>query len=283
MIFLKKKSEIENMKKGGKVLAEVLGELIKNVKPGVSEIEIDELAEKLIVEKGAEPGFKKVPGYKNSICVSTNNVVVHGIPTNYKFKKGDVVGIDCGVFYKGFHTDMAETTIVSRGPVASFPPASAPASLASQRTQMRAVRVPSTDATPQSDIPRFIETGKKALFEGIKQAKVGNRVGHISKTIQEIVEGAGYSVVRSLVGHGVGRKLHEEPEVPGFLVEPIGKTPKLLEAMTIAIEVIYNMGGSEVIYSNSDDWTISTADASISGLFERTILISNRGPVILTQ
>ena len=251
MIKLKTKSEIEKMKQGGKILASVLFELLKNIKPGVSEIEIDKLAEKLILNNNAEPGFKKVKGYKHSICVSTNNAVVHGVPTNYKFRDGDVAGIDCGVYYKGFHTDMAETIRVG--------------------------------GKKNDKIDKFIETGKKALNEAIKSAKIGNRIGNISKTIQEIIEAEEYSVVRSLVGHGVGKRLHEEPEVPGFLAVPIAKTSKLTEGLTIAIEAIYNMGKRDVVLSRNDNWIIKTADGSMSGLFERTILVARNGPVVLTK
>jgi len=258
MIDIKTLEEIKIMREGGKILASVLFELLKNIKPGVSELEIDKLAEELILKKGAKPGFKEIKGYKNSICVSTNNVVVHGVPTNYKFKARDVVGIDCGVFYKGFHTDMAETLRVK-----------------SQISNLKSQMV--------DEIDKFLETGKRTLRQAIKVAKVGNRVGHISKTIQNIVEGEGYSIVRSLVGHGVGKNLHEEPEVPGFRETSIEKTPKLLEGMTIAIEVIYNMGKSNVKYLNEDGWTIATEDGSISGLFERTIAITKNGPLILTQ
>ncbi|MEM4259581.1 MAG: type I methionyl aminopeptidase [Candidatus Pacearchaeota archaeon] len=259
MINLKSKEEIKKMKQGGIILSSVLYELLKNIRPGVSELEIDKLAEKLIKEKGAEPGFKKVEGYNHSICVSTNNSVVHGIPTNYKFKKGDVVGIDCGIFYEGFHTDMAETIRVSTD----------------NRQQ--------TTNNKKDKIDEFLNTGKKALNDAIRMVKAGNRVGHISRAIQTRIEGEGYSVVRSLVGHGVGRKLHEEPEIPGYLTTKISKTPLLIEGMTIAVEAIYNMGKSDVVLSREDNWTIRTADGSISGLFERTVLVTKKGPVVLTQ
>lgn len=252
MIKLKTENEIQAMAEGGKILAEVVWEVLKNAKPGVSEIELDKLAEKLITQKGGYPGFKKVNGYKNAICVSTNDVVVHGIPTEYKIKEGDVVGIDCGVYYKGLHTDMSET-----------------------------IRIKNSESSKDS-IDKFLETGKKALNEAIKVAKVGNRIGHISKVIQDIVEGQGYAVVRSLVGHGVGENLHEEPEVPGFLAVQIEKTPILKKGMTIAVEVIYNMGGYEVVLG-SDNWTIRTRDKSVSGVFERTIAITDGDPLILTQ
>jgi methionyl aminopeptidase len=251
MISIKTPKEIEEMRIGGRILSEVLNELLKNIKPGITELEIDKLAEKLIRQKGAEPGFKKVPNYNYSICCSTNNVVVHGVPTNYKLKKGDVAGIDCGVFYKGFHTDMAETIVVG--------------------------------GHQEGEVNKFLEIGKRALNAGVKSAKSGNRVGHISKSIQEIVEGQGYSIVKSLVGHGVGKDLHEEPEIPGYLAQDINKTQLLKPGMTIAIEVIYNMGSDEVMFTNDDGWTISTGDGSISGLFERTVAVTQNGPKILTK
>ena len=266
MIDLKTEEEIGLMRTGGKILAGVLKEVLDRAKPGVSELELDQLAEKLILEKGGEPGFKKVDGYKHTICISTNDVVVHGIPTEYKLKEGDVVGIDCGVYYKGFYTDAAHTVRVQSSPLRQG--FEGQAKLKTQN---------------YDKIDKFLETGEKAMWEGIKAAKTGNRIGHISKAIQDIVEGQGYSVVRSLIGHGVGKQLHEEPEIPGFLDEPIDKTPKLDIGMTIAIEVIYNMGKSEVSYSNGDGWTIESKDGSVSGLFERTIAITDKGTIVLTQ
>lgn len=266
MIAIKTKEEIKIMQEGGEILAKVLKEIMQNIKPGVTELEIDQLAEKLIRGYGAEPGFKKVPGYNFSICVSTNDVVVHGIPTYYKFKIGDVVGIDCGVYYKGFHTDMAETILVS-----------------SQKSTHSASSGQDVKSQNLDKIDKFLKTGKRALDEGIKKAKAGNRVGDISKTIQEIVEEAGYSVVKTLVGHGVGRDLHEEPEIPGYLAVKLEKTPRLTEGMTIAVEVIYNMGKDEVMYKENDGWTISTNDKSLSGLFERTLVITKDKPLILTK
>ncbi len=249
MIKLKTSQELKIMEHAGKILSETMWELIKAVGPGVSELELDALAEKLIIEKGGEPGFKKVEGYKHTICISTNDVCVHGIPSAYRFKAGDKVGIDCGAYYNGFHSDMSETTVVE----------------------------------PVSDeVKKFIATGKKALEESIKQAVVGNRVFDISGIIQHIVEvEGGYSVVRSLVGHGVGKELHEEPEVPGYIFGRRGKSPELKEGMVIAIEVIYNMGDPDLTLDN-DGWTLRTRDGSLSGLFERTIAITNKGPKLLT-
>lgn len=258
MIDYKTSEQIAHMAHGGKILAETLFEVIDFIKPGVSELEVDAMAEKLIREKGGEPGFMKVPGYHHTICVSTNDVVVHGIPSSYRFKEGDVVGIDCGVFYKGFHTDMSQTLRVST-------------QNSEQRTQSK------------DEVDLFLEAGKRALEAGIKAARFGNRIGHISQAIQEIVEESGYSVVRSLIGHGVGRELHEEPEVPGYLATSITKTPLLKEGLTIAVEVIYNMGKPGVVYANRDGWTIKTEDNSLSGVFERTIAVLKDRTVVLTN
>ena len=258
MIDIKTIDEIEKMAEGGHILAQVLDEVLKNVRVGVSEIELDKLAEEEILRRGAEPAFKKVKNYKNAICVSTNNAVVHGIPTKYKFKERDLVGIDCGVYFKGFNTDMAQTLRVR-----------------SQKSNLKSQK-------EKDKIDIFLETGERALNEAIKVARAGNRIGHISKTIQDIVEGSGYSVVRNLVGHGIGKKLHEEPEVPGFLDTNINRTPTLKAGMTIAIEVIYNMGGSDVLLSK-DGWTIKTRDKSLSGVFERTIAVTDKEPIVLTK
>lgn len=254
MIHIKTEKEVGSMVRGGKILADVLAELIKNVKVGSSEIEIDKLAEKMILEKGGQPGFKTVNGYKHSICTATNDVVVHGIPSDYVFRKGDVVCIDAGVLLDGLHTDMAETVLI-----------------------------PGDSKEENSQKTHFLETGKKALNKAILEARAGNRVGHISRAIQDVVEKEGYSIVRTLVGHGVGKKLHEPPEVPGYLLGGIEKTPLLKENMTIAIEVIYNMGKPEVEYMNDDGWTISSVDGSISAVFERTVLIKEGGCEVLTK
>lgn len=254
MIQPKTQEEIAIMREGGRILAETLWKVLDEIKPGVSELDLDTLAEKLIVERGAEPGFKRVKGYDHAICVSTNDVVVHGIPTDYRFREGDVVGIDCGVYFKGFHTDMAET-----------------------------IEVKSEKLEVGSKNSKFLEAGERALEEGIKAARGENRIGHISKTISDIVEKeGGYSIVRTLVGHGVGKNLHEEPEVPGIIHGSLSNTPKLVEGMAIAIEVIYTMGGPEITLGK-DGWTLRTKDGSLSGLFERTIAITDKEPIVLTS
>ena len=254
MIDIKTPEEVEIMRKAGKILGEVLWEVVKRAKPGVTELELDALAEKLIREKGGEPGFMKVPGYKHTICACTNDVIVHGIPRPYKLQEGDVICIDCGVYLDGYHTDMAETVLVTNN-----------------------------KTSPDKEVEKFLSVGKRALDEAIKVAIVGNHIGHISEVIHRIVEKEnGYGVLRTLIGHGVGKELHEEPDVPGVLEKPIQKTPPLQEGMTIAIEVIYNMGSPNAVYEGSDDWTIVTEDGSISSVFERTVLITKDGPEILT-
>lgn len=254
MIPIKKPNEIAIMEKAGKILAEVLYEVLDHAKPGVTERELDALAEELTLKKGGEPGFKKVPGYHHAICVATNDVVVHGIPTDYKLKEGDIIGIDYGVFMEGFHTDMAETVYVG-----------------------------DKDTMPAS-LKRFLNLGKQGMLDGIARVKPGNHIGDISWAVQSQVEGkGGYSVTRSLIGHGVGRELHEEPEVPGYLEGPISRTPALIPGMTIAVEVIYTMGTPEVVYSGEDDWTIRSADGSLGGLFERTVLVTETGHKVITE
>lgn len=249
MIDDKTRKKIEVMREAGKILGEVIDQVLKAIKPGVTEIELDRMAESLILQKGGEPGFKKVDGYRHTICVSTNDVVVHGIPKDRVLKDGDIIGIDCGVYLNGFHTDMAESMVVG---VAS-------------------------DAKKE-----FLRIGKKAMYRAIGEAKIGHNVGDISKAMQNTIEGNGYSIVKSLVGHGVGKELHEDPEIPGYLEKDIENTPLLKEGMTIAVEAIYNMGKAQVEYDGSDDWTIATSDGSLAGLFERTIVLTETGPELIT-
>ena len=251
MIKIKTPDEIKIMQIGGKMLADTMWEVCAAIMPGMTELEVDAMADRLIKEKGGEAGFKKVEGYHHATCISTNEVVVHGIPSPYVLKDGDIIGIDCGVFSKGFHTDMSETVRVG--------------------------------AKRQDEIDKFLKVGKKALEAGITEAKVGNRVGHISKAIQDIVEAEnGYSVVKSLVGHGVGEELHEDPEIPGYLNGKIERTPYLKEGMVIAVEVIYNMGGPDLAFANNDGWTLQSKDGSLAGLFERRLAITANGPLLIT-
>ncbi len=253
----KLEQKIEAMSKAGEILGAALDDALKHAKPGVTELELNDIVDKFITKHGGFPGFKKVPGYKHAICACTNDVVVHGIPKDRILKKGDIICIDTGVFLDGYHTDMGETIKVGEGVV---------------------------DTKEDTDeVGRFLSVGKRTMWKAIEQAIPGNRVGHISQVIQQNVESAGYSVVRNLVGHGVGKTLHEKPEIPGILSQSIDKTPLIKSGMTLAIEVIYNMGEPDVEYDGEDGWTILTSDGSLSAVFERTILVSDNGPILLTK
>lgn len=254
---IKTEKEIGIMKKGGKILAWVMMETIKKVRPGLTTKELDQFAEKLIKEKGGQPSFKMVPKYHWATCMCVNDCVVHGVPNEYQLKEGDILSVDIGVFYQGFHTDMARTF------------------------RVQSKKLKTKDQEPE-EISRFLETGQLALEKAIEQAKAGNRVGHISKAIEQVIEGQGYSVVKDLVGHGVGRKLHEPPQIPCFLAVPLRETPLLKKGMTVAIEVIYNQGKDEIV-KKSDGWTVLTKDGKLSALFENSVAITDKGPIVLTK
>lgn len=251
--MIKSEDEIILMTEGGKLLCDIRNNLLKEIKPGALPIEIDLLAQKLIAQAGGSPSFMTVNDYKWATCISVNDGVVHGIPPNTPLNVGDVVGLDVGLLYKGYHTDTSWT-----------------------------VFLPGQDTAQNTQVNDFLKIGKEALEKAIVQARVGNRVGHISQAIQQTVEGAGFSVVRSLVGHGVGKTLHESPQVPGILTRPVNKTPELVDGMVLALEVIYNLGKPEIKFKNEDGWTLVTKDGTISGLFEHTVHVSATGPHVLT-
>lgn len=268
MIHRKSPQEIEIMKQGGQILKSTLSKLLQMAKPGTSLTEIDQKADEIIKKAGAEASFNKVPNYHWATCLCVNDVVVHGIPTNYKLRQGDIIGIDCGIFYKGFHTDSAWTVLVGN-----------------KEDTKHTGGVQHTPGVKEPEIiskKRFLETGKRALKNALSQIKPGNRIGHISQAIQDTIKSHGYSVVKSLTGHGIGKNLHEKPEIPGLLRGKIEDTPKIIPGMVLAVEVIYNMGSPDVIYKNSDGWTIATKDAKISGLFESTVAIEDDGVFLLT-
>lgn len=249
MIHLKTPEEIAIMREGGRRLGTILNDLLTFSQPGVVLMDIERRACELIEKSGATASFKTVPGYKWATCLNVNEVVVHGIPTNYVLHDGDILTIDMGILYKRFHTDTAGTKSIG--------------------------------VLKKNE--EFLNTGKKALEKAIEQAKLGNRIGHISKVIQETIEGAGYSIVKSLVGHGIGRELHEEPQIPNYLKGAIENTLPLQEGMTIAIEPIYAQGRGEIVYQNDDGWTLATRDRSLTSVFEHTLAITSNGPVILTK
>lgn len=253
-IELKNSDQIKIMKEGGLILSNVMETLLKTVEVGIEVKELDSLAETQIRKKGAVPSFQMVPGYKWTICACINDVVVHGIPDNYKIQNDDLVGIDMGVFFKGFHTDSSWS-----------------------------VRVGNGKSPKAKSIDTFLNVGKRALHQAISKVIVGNRIYDISRVIEDIVTSSGYSIVKSLIGHGVGRKLHEAPEVPGFTKGKREDSPLIQDGLTIAVEIIYNMGGPDVVYKKGDGWTISTKDGKLSGLFETTVAATDHGVILLSK
>lgn len=250
-MIAKTKDEIAVMREGGAKLGAILQQLLAEARPGVTLLEIEARADHLIRDAGGEASFKTVKGYKWATCLCVGDVVVHGIPTQYRLKEGDLLTIDVGLLYKGFHTDTAWTK-----------------EIISHKSNV---------------LSPFFKTGEDALWEAVTQARAGNRVGHISQAIQRIVQGAGYGIVKTLVGHGVGRELHEAPQIPGFLKIPVEATPELTRDMTIAVEVIYAMGDGRVVYSNDDGWSIASRDGSPTAVFEHTILVTDGTPEVLTK
>lgn len=251
-------SQLDLMRKSGEITAKALKAVLKAVKPGITLIELDNIAEAEIRKLGAVPGFMTVPGYSWTTCLTVNNEVVHGIPRLITLKAGDLFSCDIGAMYNGWHTDAAWSVIVG-----------------SDKTD------PSSEAQDDfSEKNRFLKAGEEAMWQGINQARSGNKIGDIGAAMQKVVEGAGYSVVRSLVGHGIGKKLHEDPEIPGF-GRP-GRGLPLKKDMTIAIEAIYNQGGPDVVL-DADGWTISSKDGTWGGLFEMTVIVGGEAAEVLTD
>lgn len=246
MIIIKNEIEIDLMRKAGRILGETLNLLEENVRPGITTGELDRIAEEFITKHGAKPSFKGLYGFPASVCISVNEQVVHGIPGNYKLKEGDIVSVDCGVFINGFHGDAARTFAVGNVP---------------------------------EEVTKLIKVTEECFFKGIEKARVGNRLTDISHEIQQYVEANGFSVVRDYVGHGIGRKVHEDPEVPNF-GRP-GRGPKLMSGMVLAIEPMVNLGSYHV-ETLDDNWTVVTADRKYSAHYENTVAILPDGPEILT-
>jgi methionyl aminopeptidase len=247
VIIRKSKDEIEAMGRAGRVVAETLARLGDLAKPGVTTAELDEAAEEYIRSEGGVPTFKGYRGFPAAICTSPNSMVVHGIPGPYLLEDGDVISVDVGVTLGGFVADSAYT-------------------------------FPVGDVNGEAE--RLLDVGQAALAAGIEQARAGNHVQDISAAVQRTTEAAGFSVVRSLVGHGIGRAMHEDPQVPNF-GEP-GKGPLLQPGMTLAIEPMINAGGPDV-WMADDRWSISTDDDSLSAHFEHTVAITDNGPLVLTK
>jgi len=247
LIVLKSEDEIKKMAESCRIVAEVLDGIKKNISPGISTKEIDEFAESYIISRSAKPAFKGYRGYPASVCTSVNEQVVHGIPSSQKLRDGDIISLDIGVFFKGFYGDAAVT----------FPVGSV-----------------------SSQAMRLIQVTERSLEAGLEKAVAGNRLSDISSAVQGCVEAEGFSIVRSFVGHGIGRELHEEPQIPNF-GKP-GEGPELRPGMTLAIEPMVNAGNWEVIILN-DGWTAVTKDRSLSAHFEHTVAITKNGLNILTK
>lgn len=248
MVSIKSAREIELMRESCKLLEDVFYQMEQAIRPGISTKDIDRLGEKLIRKYGCEPNFLNYNGYPASVCVSVNDEVVHGIPTDdFILQEGDIVSLDAGLIYKGYHSDMARTFGVGQ--------------ISEQATKL-------------------IQVTRQSFFEGIKMAKAGNHLYDISNAIDAYVTPFGYGIVRDLVGHGIGTKLHEDPQIPNFAQKRKGI--KLQAGMTLAIEPMINMGRSDVEWLD-DDWTVVTEDGSLSAHYENTVLITDGEPEILTM
>jgi len=248
-INIKNEEEIKLMAEGGSKLGKVKKILMANIAVHENAENIENLANKLIKKEGAKSSFKMVKGYSWATCINVNDGVVHGIPKkSVVFAKGDVVSVDVGLYYKGFHTDTSFSVTLEGSP----------------------------------DKISFLSVGQKALKTAIEKAKAGNRIYDISETIQTTIEKAGYSPIKALVGHGIGTKLHEAPHIPCFVENGYKESPKIIEGWVLAIEVMYAQGKSD-IYVDDDGWTIKTKDGKIAGLFEETVAVTYRGPKVLTN
>ena len=246
MIAIKSERELSAMRQACKITAAARALAGEMVRPGVSTKQIDRAVHDFIVGQGAKPSFLNYHGYPASVCISVNDTVIHGIPGGYTLKDGDIVSIDVGAYYQGFHGDCAAT----------YP-----------------------CGTVSAEAMRLIEVTKQSFFEGLKMMRPGHRISDISHAIQTYVESNGFSVVRTFVGHGVGAQLHEEPEVPNF-GNP-GRGPRLLKGMTLAVEPMVNVGVYDV-HVLKDGWTVKTNDGKLSAHYENTVLITDGEPEILT-
>ncbi len=247
MISIKNKKEIDLMSEAGRIVRDTLNLLEKHIKPGVSTKDLDLIAEDYILSQDAKLGFKGLYGYPSTICISVEDEVVHGVPSDKKLMEGQIVGIDVGSIYKGYYGDHARSFAVGE---------------------------------ISSDKKKLLKVTKECLEKGIEKAIPGNRIGDIGSAVQEWAESNGYGVVRELVGHGIGTKLHEEPQIPNY--GNSGTGPVIDVGMCFAIEPMVNMGSKDV-YTKGDGWTICTKDGMPSAHFEHTITITDNGPKVLTK
>lgn len=251
MVRPRSEKELLLMTESGRISAAALKKSVQNIKPGISCLDLEKLAAEEVRKLGGELAFPTVEDYKWATCITINEQVVHGIPTERKIEPGDLVSIDVGAIYQGWFTDTAWSVLV-----------------------------PSDNNLENEQKRHFLKVGEEALWNGVKQAIAGNQIGDISYAIQSKVESAGYCIIHSLVGHGVGRELHEEPEVPGYGKPHTGLILK--EGMTLAIEVIYAQSTSEVKIDN-DGWTYSSVDGSITGLYEMSVIVGKKFAKVLTD
>lgn len=249
MIHLKSDVEIGIISEGGRRLRRVVNELRPIIKAGITTRQIDIEAETLIKKRGGEPSFKRVPGYKWSTCLPVNEQIVHTPPSDRKLIDGDIVTLDIGMYYKGFHTDYADTVAIG---------------------------------TIDKKTEKFLRIGKNTLNSAIRFAEHGKRIGGISREIEKHIVSNGYYIIRELTGHGIGKELHEDPYVPGFLDGPIDKTLLIKPGLVVAIEVIYAVSTNKMVYEEGSDWSIQTHDKSLSACFEHTVVITNTKSLILT-
>jgi methionyl aminopeptidase len=247
MIILKSPDEIAKMRRAGRIVAGTIDRVLAAVRPGLTTGGLDEVAEAYIAEEGAIPSFKGYRGFPASICASLNDEVVHGIPGSRKLKPGDIVSLDFGAIWEGYHADSAVTVFVGE--------------------------------PPSAEAEKLVRVTEDALEAGISEIRAGKRLSDIGHAVQQVVEGAGFGVVREYVGHGVGRSLHEDPQIPNY--GPPGRGPEIKPGLVVAVEPMVNMGGWETRVL-PDRWTVVTADGSLSAHFEHTIAVTDEGPEVLT-
>lgn len=253
MTAIKTPEEIHSMQVGGQKIGRILQELLVMSVPGVRLLDLEAHAQKRIKEEGGLPSFSTVADYKWATCLCVNDVVVHGIPSEYRLQNGDVFTIDIGMIYEGLHTDTAWSKIVG------------------------------DSQEKREEKQRFLDVGAETLWKAIAVARPGNRIGNISEVLQREIEGAGYSVIKDLTGHGVGKKLHEEPMIPEYVRGDIARTPLLTAGMTLAIEVIYAAGRGTIEYVGDDGWALASRDRSLTATFEHTIAIGVDKTDVLTK
>jgi len=250
MVNLKTEKEILIMQEGGRRLKKVVAELLPSIIVGSTTKEIDDCAYELIKKQGGGPSFKEVEGYYWTTCLPVNNQVVHTPPSTRRLENGDILTVDIGMYFEGFHTDYATTIIIGEA--------------------------------KDQNIKTFLNIGKEALYKAIDEAKPGKRLGNISRVIEKEIYGNNYFILKDLTGHGIGRSLHEDPYVLGYLNRPIEKTLIIKPGLVIAIEIIYSMSTEKIAHEKNNDWSITTSDHSLSACFEHTVAITDKGNIVLT-